>query len=507
MQLRAYQEMGIYEVARLFAAGKRRVIRQLMTGGGKTVEFANVCKRALAKGNGPILILVHREELMRQARRTIFDWCGKDAQMIEADTKGVYNREIYIGMVETVFRRLSKNANYLPQPKIVIIDEAHRGEFKKLYQFFPAAYLLAYTATPLSSKKSDPLKNYFDEIITGPNPRELIALGSLVQNRTYSAKGVNRGGFHLKGGEFDAGETGTEMSKTKHVENTLHWYRKVGRGKAIIYNCNIEHSMKVLECFSAAGYQCRHVDGATPKDERAAIFHWFANTPGAILCNVDVATTGTDIPSVETIIFNRLTTSVVVWLQATGRGSRPYPGKSEFTIIDMGGNALELGDWCDDRDWRDIFHNPAKPRQKKGAPPVKLCPKCESIIPVQSMTCKYCGFQFPRKKQYDATGVNLVLVTKNVNVQELAKKAEQRGYKEYYALFDIGRQIARAAKFKGEVTEESFNLLLQLYREKGKEWAQLKNVKWTGWHENITKNYLNSQIYGVNTALSTHNAD
>ena len=81
------------------------------------------------------------------------------------------------------------------------------------------------------------------------------------------------------------------------------------------------------------------------------------------------------------------------------------------------------------------------------------------------MTCKYCGFKFPRKKQYDATGVNLVLVTKNVNVQELAKKAEQRGYKEYYALFDIGRQIARAAKFKGEVTEENFNLLLQLYRD------------------------------------------
>lgn len=493
--LRDYQEDGITSVAKLFHAGKRRVLRQLMTGGGKTVEFANVCGRALAKGNGPILILVHRVELMHQARRTIFDWFGIDAQMIDKDCKAVYNRQIYIAMVETAFRRISKNANYLPIPKIVIIDEAHRGEFKKLYQFFPQSYLLAYTATPISGKKNDPLKNYFDEIITGPQPDELINIGALVQNHTYSPDNINRSMFRLRGGDFDAAQTGAEMSKSKHVENALYWYQKVGRGKCIIYNCNTEHSMKVLECFSKAGYQCKHVDCYTPDDLRTEIFAWFANTPSAILCNVDIATTGTDIPSVETILFNRLTTSLVVWLQATGRGSRPYPGKDEFIIIDMGGNARANahGDWSDKRDWHDLFHNPAKPKDKKGAPPVKLCPACESIIPVQSMTCKFCGHKFPVKKQYDAATVNLVLVTKNIDVKEVIQRAEQHGYKDYYALFQIGNNIATQAKYKikdGVITAEIYKLLNDLYTEKAKEWVKLKGKRWNDWHRVTTETHL-----------------
>lgn len=492
-QLRYYQEEGITAISRLLASGTKRVIRQLMTGGGKTVEFATICNRYYQKSGNKILVLVHRVELLQQAYRTLYDWYKIPAQVIDADTKRLFDRPVYIGMVETVFRRLSRNPNYIPNIGLIIIDESHRGEFKKMHAFYPDNFLLGYTATPISSTKKDPLKNYFAEIVTGPAPTALIEMGSLVQNRTYSIKGINRKNFHVKGNDFDLAEMGAEFSKSKHVKNTLEAYLKHGKGKAIIYNCNIEHSHLVRDAFAEAGFQVKHVDGTTPDHERKAIFKWLADTPDAILCNVDIATTGTDIPSVETIIMNRSTKSLVIWLQCTGRGARPFPGKDFFTIIDLGGNAIEHGDWSDERDWSDIFHNPAKPREKKGAAPVKDCPQCEYILPVQSMRCPECGFEFPKKVEYDGKMPELELFTKNIDVQAMVEKNADK--KPYYTLFQIGNNIATQAKYKiRNLTDASAEKLLELYNEKAKEWCYANNKKFNQWHKDVVRDHLYKQL-------------
>ena len=41
-----------------------------------------------------------------------------------------------------------------------------------------------------------------------------------------------------------------------------------------------------------------------------------------------------------------------------GRGSRVIPGKSEFTVIDLGNNAHRFGMWESAVDWQDIFAHP-----------------------------------------------------------------------------------------------------------------------------------------------------
>jgi superfamily II DNA or RNA helicase len=202
---------------------------------------------------------------------------------------------------------------------------------------------------------------------------------------------------------------GAAYSKPKQVHNTVSGYEKHCLGKkTLVFNCNVAHSKLVCEAFIEAGHNCRHLD-ATSADRESTI-DWFNATPDAILCNVGILTTGFDSPAVECVIMNKATLSLPLWLQCTGRGSRPSPGKSHFTILDLGGNAMYHGDWCASRDWSDIFHNPDKPGKGDGVAPVKECVQCEAIIPASANVCKFCGADNSKPMEIDETPVEFELL-------------------------------------------------------------------------------------------------
>ena len=74
------------------------------------------------------------------------------------------------------------------------------------------------------------------------------------------------------------------------------------------------------------------------RKERDRILGWFENTKGAVLCNCGILTAGYDCPDIEVIILYRATTSLPLFLQMVGRGSRVTDVKREFTILDFGNN-------------------------------------------------------------------------------------------------------------------------------------------------------------------------
>ena len=216
--------------------------------------------------------------------------------------------------------------------------------------------------------------------------------------------------------------------------------------------------------------------------ERDEIIKWFLATPDAILNNVAILTTGFDAPDTETIIMNRATLSLPLWLQCTGRGSRPTEAKKLFTIIDLGGNVTMHADWCESRDWENIFFNPPK-QGKPGVAPVKSCPECDAMLAARTMVCQYCGHEFPPPEIELAEKLeDFIVVTKGVNVQELIEA--NRDKKEYYPFFQIGTQLAASAKYTiREMNEETYTFILQQYFLKGKEWCKEKGKKFNQWHQ------------------------
>lgn len=103
-------------------------------------------------------------------------------------------------------------------------------------------------------------------------------------------------------------------------------YRKFADGtKAVVFCVNVKHSKKVVESFKAAGISAVHLDGKTPKPERARILEAYKRGQYRVLSNVDVLTAGFDEWTIETIIVNLATKSLPKWLQMCGRGSRITP--------------------------------------------------------------------------------------------------------------------------------------------------------------------------------------
>lgn len=517
MHLRDYQESFATTLAQQFFSGKKKIVGQLPTGGGKTVVFSAITTRYCTKQEtlpGPsrkgVLILVHRKELLSQTRRTLYKMSGITAFPIVAGKKFIPVSPAYVGMVETVFRR-AKRLSHL-NIGMVIIDEAHISAFNKLHEFFPGAMILGVTATPLAASRKNPMKNHYEDIVTSIDIPELIERGFLAQNITIAPKEVvNRAELKVKGNDFNEGMMGEKFSQPKYIQSTLFAYEKYGKGKkTIVFNATVEHSLLVTQAFKDAGYKCRHIDGTTPKHEREEAFEWLKQTPDAILCNVGIATTGFDEPTIELVIVNKATMSMPLWLQMTGRGGRiidlrfleeKQPEykyklgiKSSFTIIDMGGNAITHGDWCDPRDWREIFTNPPKPGKNQVAP-VKSCTNCDAIIPAPARTCKYCGYEYPpiAMSVEDKVMNDFIVVTKNIDVNQIMEKHKERA--EYLSFFVIPFRIAKEARDKWKkINDGIIKACEESLFDLCNQWCHAKGKKFNTWHREKAQIELHVQL-------------
>lgn len=501
--LEPYQENIVLSVAQLLASGKNRVLAQLATGGGKTVVFCEITRRYLVKSKKAVLILVHRTELLAQTCRTLKNGFGINAQQIKAGARWIPPSDVYVAMVETVNKRMSQIENI----GLVIIDECHLANFNKMFKHFPDQHIIGFSATPKAASKKHPLKNYYQEIVCGVNIPELISMNKrnpergLVQNITRVPQiTVSRADLaqHMDmNGDFSVDMMAQQFSKPQNIQNTVDAYRRFAdKTKAIVFNVNIEHSLKTMQAFRDAGYDCKHVDGEMDPGTRERVLKWFKETPGAILCNVAVLTTGYDEPTIETVIVNRSTTSLPLWLQMCGRGARPLPWKMHFTIIDMGDNARSLEDWNFAHDWYQIFWTPEQ-ETKPGTAPVKDCPQCAALVPAQTRICPYCGHTWPAKPAAPEIQIDdFIVITKDIDVAGLIEASRTK--KQYYPFFQIGDDIARNAYATiTEMSDTVAEFTLNEYFKKATEWAIRENKRWDEWHQSRARNHLFTKLRGL----------
>lgn len=441
---------------------KKKVLAQLPTGGGKTQEFVSISQRFVYKTDKSVLILVHRKELMGQAKKRFKKVMGIEPTLITSKTNRYARAKIYIGMVNSVVSRMDCFDNV----GLLIIDECHQAEFNKVHSIFMDALIIGFTATPVSSNKNEPLNKFYNAIVCGPQIPELIKLGFLAQNfslsptdivdQEYLAANVDN-----RKGDINESIMAVEYSKQRYVLNTVKKYRQYCKGqKTIVFNVNIAHSKLVCECFNQCGFEARHIDSEDDSN-RDETLKWFKETKGAILCNVGIATTGYDEPTVDWIILNFSTLSMMKFIQCSGRGSRfideefiaefqeeyPYPldVKAHFGILDLGGNGMRFGDWNYERQWDTLFNFPEEP-SAGGVAPSKTCPACEGLVHAAKHICDcikqpatkdangeyiLCGYVFDIKKAQEESDIGeMILITRGIDYEQLQDK-----YKNKYDFF------------------------------------------------------------------------
>ena len=479
--LRDYQIKAIQDIE---SCEEKNICLQMPTGSGKTFTFCEIAKRFFAIEVKKVLILVHRTELLEQAKRSLGEKCFSIADGVKVIPN---NFDYYVGMVETISRRISK----LPPFGLVIIDECHIGNFKKMPFFIDESVkVLGVTATPIGS---EPLCNSYQKLLIPTSITNLIENKYLLNAVAYGVAsdvvGVQK--FKTKGGEFDTQQLDDFYSSEQMVLNVLKGYREYSLDKkALIFNVNINHNNTVYNAFRNDGYNVYSLDGQTPMNERRETLLKFKNEPDAILCNVGVLTTGFDEPSVKTIFLNRATKSLALYLQMIGRGSRLYEGKEHFTIIDLGKNTDRFGFYDDFYDWEKFFKLGTKSGDGTGVPPVKECPQCNFIQHTRKLICDNCGFSFEDEKvkqEEQEKEQKLYLLTKNnpINIpsQRLYEMADQKGWKEYAVLHKIAEHIVNYQnKHKVINTLQYCESMAMIELSK---WCKKYNKKNNKWHKDF----------------------
>lgn len=358
-----YQARDIQQIFEKIASGNASfpLLYQLPTGGGKTVVFSEIVKRFVNQTGKKAMVLTHRKELCGQTSKALAK-AGVKNKIIDSSIDSVNRKnpyQCYVAMVETLHNRLRDGKLDTSDIGLVIVDEAHHNSFQKLLDKFENAVIIGVTATPLSSDAEFPMNKTYKELLLGENIQSLIDQGFLAKPKLWEYDVELQTLQTAQHGDFTTSTSDLLYASQAMLDLLVHSYKEHSLGKkTLIFNNGILSSEKACAHFNAAGIEARHLDHHTPDSERREILAWFKKTKGAVLTSVSLLTTGFDEPSVQTVILNRATTSLTLYHQMVGRGSRRLPSKKTFTVIDLGNNSARFGKWNELVDWQEVFANP-----------------------------------------------------------------------------------------------------------------------------------------------------
>lgn len=360
MQLRPYQEGALAAIRGWWDAGRQGdpMLVCAPTGSGKTVIFAELCRRLLADYPGvSILVLAHRKELIEQTVDKLTTlWPQAPVGVYAASLGSRETAQITVASRDTVASKIDD----LGHITFLIIDEAHRvsvkdeGRYRAIINTLKGKYadlvVIGFTATPyrLGQGKIYGKGKLFGDMAYQIGLRTLIDAGHLVDYRfplVAESAVINTDGIATIGGDFDEGELAERATADGMVRAAIdNWQEHGADRKSSVFFCvSILHAEMVAEELLHRGILCPVVTGMTPMAQRTDALARFGSGEFAAIANVGVLTEGWDCPRCDCVVLLRPTQSASLYVQMAGRGLRTFEGKTNCLIMDFGGNVERLG--------------------------------------------------------------------------------------------------------------------------------------------------------------------
>ena len=490
-------------VNNLKATTENRLVNA-QTSFGKTVTFSFFAKEEIENSiSDRVLIVVHREELLQQTVETL-NKIEVFPQIINGKTKRIdHSKRIYVAMVGTIEARFKKYPNYIYGINTVITDECHRLDFLKVFEIFPEARRIGFTATPVITKKNDSLSNHYTAMIEAPSTAELVKEGSLVPEVAYHLPLKAEDFMKLKSSSSEGGFTSASMNSVFNqgllIQQVFDYYEKYLKNKkTMIFCCSTQHMEETTAFFVDKGVNARSF-GSKSESKRSEVVEWIRNTEDAVLISLDVFTAGFDVKDILGIILFRATTSLSLFLQMVGRGARTTEKvfKDFFTLIDFGNNIENFGLWSSPRDWESHFHNNKK--AKEGIAPIRECKKCGRINHASATACDECGEEFPKKDLtfYEEDVEAKVVRVKDfkfseVNVQKVKEFCEKKGWsihKTVHLLLEANIRVLNVYDINADRFErdwrEVVDRIWKVFRTQYKDLSAISDGKIKQSHHNL----------------------
>lgn len=410
MKLRNYQQDCVNDTQ----MNKKNLIH-VATGGGKSVIFKYLINKQIKKNN-KVLFLVAGVSILDQAVEKHFSSICDDVKLNNLDAKISCFSIDTLARRKSLWKKINKEFNY------IVIDEAHNCTAKRYTDFLE--YLdqkktfVGLTATPYKiGKKSH---TFWNNLIHPVSVMDLIRQKHLVFPKCFVSEIKMNTNVKKTGGDYNNKELFQKNDNLKIYGSIIDEYIKHGNNKkAICFAVNIEHSLKICSEFNAKGIKAVHADSSTNLEERRKILTEFEHGKTQVLCNVNIFSTGIDVPCAEVGIMARPTKSRVLWIQQVGRLLRTHENKDFAIILDHGGNIERLGHPVEDFK-AELNEETEQDIEFK----TYTCPKCFYVYQAKKQYCPICGAENePLKKEIKEKEI---IEAKLVEYKKFLEKNEQR---------------------------------------------------------------------------------
>ena len=463
----------------------------LATGLGKTVCFGEFVREEALQERKSLIVVRSRDitiQTYNRIKENHYPHCGIFISKVDEKI----DAPIVVASIDTILSRLHKvdeNGNpvleWMKDFHNIIVDECHLATtdgFGNFFEFMGKKKVIGFTATPfiIANKRHEKWKAVIHTITM----KQAIDRGYLVPPLPYCPSEISTANLatSYSTGDFNIEDLFKACNTKEITGDVISHYKELGQGRvALCFAVNVVHSVALAAAFRANGIEAVHCDADTSDEERARTIEklkeYKAQGKPFIICNVNIFTTGVDIPEVDCLIMARPTMSLIYFYQTIGRGLRTYSGKKEVIVIDHGGNFNRLG--CITLE-RDIEVGPnaekgsAKDRKKKKK--YVTCPYCfYALVPKRAVLCPSCGVFFKSltpdviSKSLTAYDEHDMIFKKFRILQVEAQKFRWSDLKVYKMLYK---------NYKGVIFEDEVNLILGISEEqKAKILAWAKKPK------------------------------
>ena len=367
-----YQRDVIYCAQSAYRKGATAVLMQMPTGAGKShAAIGGIIVPSVAAGR-VVVFAAHLEEIIDDAAARVASE-GLRVAVVKSGRKLAPNAQVYVCSTPTLARMVERGES-LPPAHRVILDEAHRAASstnRAILSHYRAqgALILGLTATP-SRGDGQPLDE-FEQLVCGPSVKELVSWGNLVPCQVFAPDRVLERGV---------ARDPVELVFTECMDR-----------RCVIFAPDGASAQAIHDQLNALGYACETVLDGTPGDVRKGVRGRLASGETRGIVTVRAVIEGFDAPVLDCAILCGAFTTITPWLQAIGRVTRSFPGKTGARVYDLRGAVYLHGLPEDDRAWslageqgRSTADREAGLRTCRSChavfPPVTRCPRCGSVL-------------------------------------------------------------------------------------------------------------------------------
>lgn len=441
MQLRQYQIDAVRDLYAKMTSGKKNLLLVAPTGSGKTAMASYVIRDAALKRARKVIFMAHRGELLDQTSGSLDKW-GVSHGLISEGYATDRDSSVQVASIQS----LDANRTLMPRMgpgDLIVVDECHRADAKKIVAMYPQCRVLGLTATPYrltASGRHKALSGY-DDFVVAATPRALESQGFITPIRIFAPP------MPPSAYSTDMKEREVVAAQRSVMGDAVSTWLKRGRASTIVYCQTVGHSQAVCELFQMAGVKAVHVSGYEDLSKRRSLISKFRAGEIDVITNSMLLTEGLDVPHVSRIVMLRPTDSIPVYLQQVGRGVRPSPGKTHCELFDHAGNVLVHGHPYEERTVTLSGNCGNTVDENARVAGIWRCEKCFCVAPSAPEACPQCGEPPPSSKR--------MIRVVGGELQEYSPEDEKR-------LAEAARNAAEARAKNNERIKKMFGVMYSM---------------------------------------------